>query len=212
MLKRNTFLKASLIGVLLGWGGSYGVTHFLSYGKEWRLRRFLHVPLPAPSEHALGDPRAPVCIRYYFSLTCQYCRTFQQKILPLLLKRYVNTGKLYLVFCEFPEDEISLQGFTLLRSLPSASYFWILEDILAHQDLWQSAPDVLVRLFEKWGLSEDQQKTLRARPESAKAILFHRFDAEAQWNLSATPSFMLHGKVYSGTFPWAALEEALLGQ
>jgi protein-disulfide isomerase len=197
-----------LLGALIGLGIAYSLMHFLPYAQEWRVRRFFHVPLPAPQAHSLGDPQAPVCIYYYYSLTCRYCHVFQEKILPQLLQRYVKTGQLRLVFCEFPDDEISLQGFTLLQGLPRSAYFRLLGEILRQQDLFRISPDPLWQIFEQEGLARTQQQTLLANKKLSKALLFRRFDAEDRWNLSAVPSFVLNGQVYEGAFPWEACEKA----
>jgi protein-disulfide isomerase len=41
----------------------------------------------------LGSPRAPVTLVAYIELQCPYCREFETNVLPIIVKRYVATGK-----------------------------------------------------------------------------------------------------------------------
>ena len=47
-------------------------------------------------QHAnvLGDPHAPVTVQYFGDLECPFCKRFTLGTLPLLIQRYVRTGKL----------------------------------------------------------------------------------------------------------------------
>jgi hypothetical protein len=45
-----------------------------------------------PSEHAMGDPNAPVTVIEYASLTCPHCAQFHNEVLPDLKERYIATG------------------------------------------------------------------------------------------------------------------------
>jgi protein-disulfide isomerase len=210
--KRKALLRISLVCFTLGIVGAHIITHHLSYAHEWRIRRLLHIPLKAPSEIILGNPQAPVRIFYYYSLTCRYCRLFLQKILPELQKKYLDTGRLCLVFCEFPDDKISLDGFTLLRSLPISAYFPVLKVLFAQQEDWIFMPAHLFTLFETFGISAQMRHSLLSKTSFSKALLFRRFEAEEHFNLSAVPSFVVKGQVYEGALSLLKLEEIINGR
>jgi protein-disulfide isomerase len=46
------------------------------------------------SGNTLGDPNAPVTLRYYGDLECPICKEFTLQVLPTLIPKYVRTGKL----------------------------------------------------------------------------------------------------------------------
>src|SRR6266446_5502707 len=54
-----------------------------------------------------GSKDAPVTLIEYASLTCPHCAAFQKEVVPSLNKDYVETGKVKLVFREFPLDAIA---------------------------------------------------------------------------------------------------------
>jgi protein-disulfide isomerase len=44
--------------------------------------------------NVLGDPNAPVTLKYYGDLECPICKEFTLGVLPTLIPKYVRTGKL----------------------------------------------------------------------------------------------------------------------
>src|SRR5689334_11704755 len=51
---------------------------------------------------ALGNPAAPVEIEVWGSFDCPHCKVLHETTVPMLMKDYVSTGKVYLVSREFP--------------------------------------------------------------------------------------------------------------
>jgi protein-disulfide isomerase len=46
------------------------------------------------SANTLGQPAAPVTLAYFADLQCPYCRDFSLEVLPSIIERWVQTGKL----------------------------------------------------------------------------------------------------------------------
>lgn len=63
-------------------------------------------PLPVVG---FGAPNAPVKVVMYHSLTCHHCIDFKLNKFPEFKKKYVDSGKVYFVFQDFPTDEFSLK-------------------------------------------------------------------------------------------------------
>lgn len=51
-----------------------------------------------------GDPSAPVTIIEFSDYQCPFCKAFYDRVLPSLDKEYISTGKVRLVFRDFPLD------------------------------------------------------------------------------------------------------------
>src|SRR5579883_1721936 len=51
---------------------------------------------------ALGSPTAPIIMEVFESFDCPHCKELNETTLPLVIRDFVNTGKVYLVHREFP--------------------------------------------------------------------------------------------------------------
>jgi protein-disulfide isomerase len=51
---------------------------------------------------AMGSPTAPVTMEVFASFDCPHCRDLHDNTLPMIVRDYVVTGKVYLVSREFP--------------------------------------------------------------------------------------------------------------
>ena len=49
----------------------------------------------------LGNTNAPVTLQYFADLECPFCKQFDLKVIPALIRRYVRTGKLRIEFRAF---------------------------------------------------------------------------------------------------------------
>src|SRR5450755_2468274 len=50
----------------------------------------------------MGNPAAPMQFEIYSDFACPACKNLHENVLPAIVQDYVNTGKAYLVFREFP--------------------------------------------------------------------------------------------------------------
>lgn len=75
--------------------------------KRFAIALALLVPLFAVTPEidkakSLGNPSAPIIMEVFASFDCSHCRDFHDTTIPLIVRDYVNAGKLYLVYREFP--------------------------------------------------------------------------------------------------------------
>lgn len=57
-----------------------------------------------PDGRTRGDPNAPVTLIEYSDFTCDYCVKFFRETWPRLSAKYVETGKLRLLYRDYPRD------------------------------------------------------------------------------------------------------------
>ena len=55
----------------------------------------------AAGEPFIGDDKAPVVMAYWYDYQCPFCRQNEESVLPRLIKDYVDTGKVKVVFKDF---------------------------------------------------------------------------------------------------------------
>jgi protein-disulfide isomerase len=51
---------------------------------------------------AEGNPEASIVMEVFASFDCPHCRDLHDQTIPLIVRDYVKTGKVYLVYREFP--------------------------------------------------------------------------------------------------------------
>jgi protein-disulfide isomerase len=154
-----------------------------------------------PGEQALGDPNAPVTIIEYASLTCPHCASFHTDVLPDLKERYIAPGKVRLIYRDFPLDERALAAAELAHCGGPERYFGFIDVLFQTQSSWARAEDhigALKQLGRLGGLSEQEMDACFADEELTNRILQGRLDAQSQYDITSTPSFVIDGKTVSG--------------
>lgn len=152
-------------------------------------------------EQVLGDPAAPVTIIEYASLTCPHCAAFHHSTLPALKERYIDTGKVKLVYRDFPLDQLALQAAVLAHCAGPERYFAFLDALFATQQTWARADDpiaALKQIARLGGLPEAQADACLADTAMQDAILQSRLEGEQKHDIRSTPSLIIDGKTYSG--------------
>lgn len=64
----------------------------------------------------LGDASAPITLVEYTDYHCPFCRRHAKNTLPLLLKQYIETGKIRYGIREFPLEALHPQAFPLAEA------------------------------------------------------------------------------------------------
>ena len=82
----------------------------------------LMAPGPLP-DMTLGEPTAPVTIVEYASMTCPHCGNFDRTVFDTLKTDYIDTGKVYYVFREFPLDDLAFAASMAARCAPADKFF-----------------------------------------------------------------------------------------
>ncbi|MBN8890152.1 MAG: DsbA family protein [Rhodospirillales bacterium] len=165
-------------------------------------------PIPAPTPAPSGDPRmadraigsatAPVRVDEYFSLTCPHCAAFHRQTMPQVRKELIDTGKLRMVFHDFPLDQVALTAACVARSLPADRYEPFVAALLASQDRWAFARGVnsteeLWKMAALAGLSRATFDAAIADEKLKTEILQAQDAAQKTYQVDSTPTFIING-------------------
>lgn len=165
------------------------------------------------SDRILGREDAPLTIIEYSSLTCPHCASFHQGGFKHLKRAYIDTGKVRLVYRDFPLDETALQAAALAECLPGDRYFGFLEVLFAAQaDYRHGAPDptgALTRLGRLAGLSETKALECMGSEEGTAAVLTERLAGDKEFGIESTPTFIIDGRKYPGALTAGELDSIL---
>lgn len=155
----------------------------------------------ALEEMSLGDPNAPVVLNEYSSLTCGHCANFHALSLPDLKKKYVDTGKVRIVFHDFPLDSLSVAAVGLARCAGSPRNVEFFDMLYQTQGNWTRAENkvgALAALARFYGLENDDVMACLQNEELMTTIQKNRDRAADMYGIDSTPSFILDGKLIKG--------------
>lgn len=147
------------------------------------------------ADRVLGDPKAPVTILDYSSMTCPHCATFHTDILPKIKETYIDTGKVKLVFRDFPLDQTALRASMLERCAPAERYYPLIDVLFKSQAQWSRASDPAKALSQYGKLAGMSQATIDAclaNQQLADGILQSRLTGSEKYKVESTPTFILN--------------------
>jgi protein-disulfide isomerase len=160
------------------------------------------------SERSIGSPNAPVKAIEYFSLTCTHCAYFGTVTMPKVKPNLVDTGKLQIIYRDFPLDDVALMAAQVARYLPADQYYPFIEALFASQNDWAFAPGVNYKqsIYKYAALAGMDQATYNAALADTKLrdfILNEEKVAEKKYKVDATPTFIINGKIMPGAMEYA---------
>ena len=145
-------------------------------------------------EIIIGDVNAPVTIVEYASLTCNHCAAFHSSVLPQLKKNYIDTGKVRLVFRDYPLDGLAMAGAMLARCAPGQRGQRLLDVMFKNQMTWMRSTkpiEPLTSYARLSGMTEADVEACLKNEEIITAIRQRQQTAQAQYQIAATPTFFI---------------------
>lgn len=156
---------------------------------------------PRLQDMAIGRADAPVTIVEYASLTCPHCASFHATVLPMLKSEYVDTGKVRLIFRDFPLDQLALAGAAIARCAGPERYFSFLDVLFSQQRAWATASDpraALTQIARLGGMSSEQVEACFSDQPINDYILNSRLEGNQKFNVTSTPTLIVNGKNLPG--------------
>jgi protein-disulfide isomerase len=164
-----------------------------------------------PSDHAQGDPRAPIQLVEYGDYECPFCARADGVVKAL--QQALGDNLLY-VFRNFPVTQVHPHAMRAAQAAEAAGLqdrFWEMHDVLfANQDALED--DDLFAYAQELGLDMER---FAADIESDDVVQKVRADflSGARSGVNGTPTFFVNGERYDGSWeaePFLAYLLALL--
>jgi protein-disulfide isomerase len=155
----------------------------------------------ALKERVIGDPAAPVTMIEYASLTCPHCASFHNDTYKAFKERFIDTGKVRMIYRDFPLDGVALRAAMMARCTIDQRYFGLLQVLYKSQANWSRASDPLAELAlvgRLAGIDEATFDACMASEELLDGVLKIRQQGTAD-GVRSTPTFVIAGKVYPGS-------------
>ena len=169
-----------------------------------------------PADRTLGNRAAKVVLIEYGSFSCSHCAAFNEEVMPLLRKNYIDNGKVFYVFRQFPRNPQDALAEKMARCAPAERYFPIADLLFKEQAKWAPGSGVedwrgaLVKLGAETGLSPVAiNRCMDSKADDAR-INAVADEADKRYALTGTPHLVINGKAQeSGGIPYPALAKLL---
>ena len=146
----------------------------------------------------LGQDKAPVKIKIFSSLTCPHCANFHINVIPEIENEYIKTGKVQLIFIDFPLDQVAFNASKLLHCLDKKKQILFLDTIYEKQNEWTSGSDIneinknLKKIVMNFGINSTQFDKCLIDENISDKILNERIKANRKYSIKATPTIIIN--------------------
>lgn len=222
--KKNSFLSLSILFAALVIGGS--IIYSASVKTGGSERNFLaevgnNGSNPAPNNNIspdddviLGDPNAPVTLIEFGDYQCPFCKRMFDETEKQLREEYVKTGKLKMVYRDFPLDSLHPHARRAAEAAECArdqNKYWAYHDSLFNKQSQIPTMD-FAALAGELGLNATQFNQCLENGKYADEVE-NDYQDGLSYGVTGTPSNFINGRPLPGALPYAtfkaAIEEAL---
>lgn len=172
-----------------------------------------------PKGHILGKDNAPITIYEYSSFTCFHCADFHLDVLPKLKQEFIDTGKVKVIFADFPIDKKAMQAAMVAACIPQNNYFKFVDLLFRKQREWSMSSKtekLLAQYASLNGITEEQAVKCMSNEVEAKEIMNTRQNAVDQLGIMGTPSLLIvkgnNRELLPGAPSYSQLKEILDNQ
>jgi len=154
-------------------------------------------------EFVIGDKDAPVTIIEYASMSCSHCASFHNNTLPDIKKEYIDTGKVRMVFRDYPFNYPALLGSMMMRCISSDVRYDYMNALYQLQNTWVNKdPKIskkeLYKIMQSGGMNKDEFNKCYSNLDNENLILEGVMTAQKDFNIKSTPSFVVNGNLVEG--------------
>lgn len=142
----------------------------------------------------LGDVNAPVKISEHSSFSCSHCGTFHKTNFKKIKQDYIDTGKAYLVFDDFPRNRPDLLIGAIARCVPEQGYFNFIQLVFETQQQWikdKNFIDYIKQNAKLTGATSEEIEACHNSTELHEAMANRREDAHKDKGVNSTPTLVI---------------------
>ncbi len=163
-----------------------------------------------------GRPEALVTLLEYSDFTCGFCEKFFQETWPILFSEYIDTGKVRLVYRDFPRalSGPSVDTALAARCAGEQGQYWAMHDRLFSSNR-KFSPTHLQQQAEALRLDAGQFASCFEASRYTQDIFADRMEA-GELGIRGTPHFILYltdhpqeAVVIPGAFPYEVFKEEI---
>jgi protein-disulfide isomerase len=165
-------------------------------------------------EMGLGDPKAPNVIIEYASMTCPHCQAWHAQVYKDFKAKYIDTGKVYFIFREYPLDPLATAAIMIARCAPPERYFPLVDLMFENQKQWAFVSDpstALQNLVKQAGVTPEAFKACLTNQQILDGVNWVKNRATNEFDVNSTPTFFINGQMHKGEQTLEAFDSVLGG-
>jgi len=159
---------------------------------------------PVESEFILGDSEAPVTMIEYSSPLCGHCVNFHKQTLPLIIDKYIKTGKVKLI----PRIVAPLELSNAILCAQEQGKFWPFNEHLFEQAQEIKSTDDVKTVATNLGLEQEQFNQCFDE-ERYKERVVEWFNQANEAGVKGTPTFFIGDQQIVGNQIYGAFEAVI---
>lgn len=153
---------------------------------------------PKPDDIGIGDPKAPIKFIEYASAGCPHCAAFAIGVMPEIRKNWIDTGKVYYVFRDYPLDGVAATASMIARCQPKDKFYAFMDILFQNQQFWHTnerdPKEALIELSRRAGLSREQVESCLKDQAMLDRITKSREEATTALKVDSTPTMFINGE------------------
>ncbi len=148
----------------------------------------------ASKPRILGNPNAPIKISEHSSFTCGHCSNFHKTNFKKIRTDYIDTGKAYIVFNDFPLNAHDVKIGVIARCVPEKSYFQFIQLLFETQKDWLKEGYInhIKQNAQLTGVSSSKIDECLNSEELFEALADQRQNAMDKHGVNATPTLVIN--------------------
>ena len=155
------------------------------------------------NDFIIGNKDSPITIIEYASMSCSHCADFHINTLPQLIEKYVDTGKIKIVFRDFPFNYPALLGSMVVRCIPKDARYEYTQALYKLQHKWVNRENAkttqeLYKIMQSGGMAKKEFNNCINNVDLEKGILQSLMNAQSEFDIKSTPSFLINGLLVEG--------------
>ena len=153
----------------------------------------------------IGSYDAIVKIKIFSSLTCPHCANFHMKVVPEIKKEYVESGKVQLIFIDFPLDQAAFNASKLLHCADKKNQMDFLDVIYKTQSNWTGGSTIneinnnLKKIAKNFGINSMEFDKCLINEVVIDKILTDRIEGNQKYSINSTPTIVINEKKLEGS-------------
>ncbi len=165
----------------------------------------------------IGNPNAKVTIAYWSDYQCPFCKRFEEDAMAQVVKDYVETGKVKVVFKDFsflgPDSQTAgLAEHAVWEVAPDKFYLWH-KAMYDKQDRenadWGNKADIIT-LTKSLGIdSVKVEQLMNSKSDIYQKIMDSDREEGSSFGINGTPGTIIGKNIVSGAQPYSVVKQLI---